>query len=143
MFNQGYGSSGMMGPMGGTGMMGPMGGMMNPMMGGGMMNPLMGMVGAPAYQQLNVGPGIDMGEYYSIVKAAATGYMAKATFPALSMSQVICNAIKQQIGGEWVVVCCPMSDMNVDFTVSLVKGGDFMCFSFDQIKIQVCRVRNF
>ena len=100
----------------------------------GMMGPPMGP--QPRYQQISVGEGIDMNEYNRIVQCA-TGVYQNGARP---LSTNTANAIKQMLGGDWLVVCHPLS-RPYDFTLTTVKGGDFMVFSLDQTKYQVVRLR--
>ena len=147
MFNQ-YMQPGLQsGMMPQQGMMGQpmMGGMMpQPMMGGMMPQPMMGGMGGmmmpqPVYQQIAVGHGIDMKEFQLIVNAVTQAYMSRQ----MPLSQVAANYIKMNLGGDWFVFVSDVGIEDYDFSLTTVKGGDFMAFSLDNKKFQVCRLRGF
>ena len=121
-----------------------MGGMMQqPMMGGMMQQPMMGGMGMmmpqPVYQQIAVGHGIDMKEFQLIVNAVTQAYMSRQ----MPLSQVAANYIKMNLGGDWFVFVSDVGIEDYDFSLTTVKGGDFMAFSLDNKKFQVCRLRGF
>ena len=121
-----------------------MGGMMQqPMMGGMMQQPMMGGMGMmmpqPVYQQIAVGHGIDMKEYQLIVNAVTQAYMSRQ----MPLSQVAANYIKMNLGGDWFVFVSDVGIQDYDFSLTTVKGGDFMAFSLDKKKFQVCRLKGF
>ena len=101
---------------------------------GGMMQP--GMMPQPMFKQIMVGAGIDMNEFNKIVTAATFVYQSKQT----PLSTATANYIKQNLGGEWLVVTYPVG-RQYDFCLSSVKGGDFMSFSLDNTLYQICRLR--
>ena len=79
--------------------------------------PQQGMMGPqPRYQQISVGEGIDMNEYNRIVQCS-TGVYQSGQRP---LSTNTANAIKQTLGGDWLVVCHPVS-RPYDFTLTLLK----------------------
>ena len=100
----------------------------------GMMQP--GMMPQPMFKQIMVGSGIDMNEFNKIVAAATFVYQSKQT----PLSTATANYIKQNLGGEWLVVTYPVG-RQYDFCLSSVKGGDFMSFSLDNTLYQICRIR--
>ena len=120
------------------------GGMMQqPMMGGMMQQPMMGGMGMmmpqPVYQQIAVGHGIDMKEFQLIVNAVTQAYMSRQ----MPLSQVAANYIKMNLGGDWFVFVSDVGIEDYDFSLTTVKGGDFMAFSLDKKKFQVCRLKGF
>ena len=117
-----YGQPGM--PMYGQPMMQPGIPMMQPMM------------PQPMFKQITVGYGIDMNEFNKIVSAATFVYQSRQT----PLSTLTANYIKQNLGGEWLVVTYPIGSQ-YDFCLSTVKGGDFMSFSLDNTLYQICRLR--
>ena len=147
MYNQymqpGFQSGGMM-PQQGMMPQPMMGGMMQqPMMGGMMQQPMMGGMGMmmpqPVYQQIAVGHGIDMKEFQLIVNAVTQAYMSRQ----MPLSQVAANYIKMNLGGDWFVFVSDVGIEDYDFSLTTVKGGDFMAFSLDKKKFQVCRLKGF
>ena len=91
----------------------------------------------PVYKQISVGQGIDMNEYNQIVECCKQAYMSRAT----PLSEHCTNAIKQRLGGDWFVFQCEMGNTDFDFHLTKVKGGDFMTFSLDNKKFEVCRLK--
>ena len=126
------------------GMMPQQGMMPQPMMGGMMPQPMMGGMGGmmmpqPVYQQIAVGHGIDMKEFQLIVNAVTQAYMSRQ----MPLSNVAANYIKMNLGGDWFVFVSDVGIEDYDFSLTTVKGGDFMAFSLDNKKFQVCRLRGF
>ena len=93
----------------------------------------------PVYKQLNVGQGIDMNEFNRIVDCCKNCYMQ--TRGGQNTAQMAGEAIKQMLGGDWLVFISNFGYENFDFSITRVKGGDFMAFSLDNKKFQVCRIR--
>ena len=91
----------------------------------------------PIYKQITVGRGIDMVEYNNIVGAVKQIYMAN-TQP---MATAAAEGIKRAIGGDWFVFISDLGIEDFDFSLTKVKGGDFIAFSLDSKKFQVCRIR--
>ena len=91
----------------------------------------------PVYKQISVGQGIDMNEYNRIVDCCKQCYMSRAT----PLSEHCCNAVKQALGGDWFVFQCEMGNADFDFHLTKVRGGDYMTFSLDNKKFEVCRLR--
>ena len=104
------------------------------------MNPQMNMMyqRQPLFKQYAVGQGIDQREYNSIISAAQSAYISRAS----PLSTGTSNIIKQLIGGEWFVFVSPVGSKNFDFSLSCVTGGDFMSFSLDNTLFQICRLRD-
>ena len=91
----------------------------------------------PVYKQISVGKGIDMNEFNIIVECCKQAYMSGAT----PLSEHCTNAIKQRIGGDWFVFQCELNNTDFDFYLTKVKGGDYMTFSLDNRKFEVCRLK--
>ena len=105
---------------------------------GGYPGPVMGAFGRePLYRQITVGRGIDMEEYNSIVAAVKQTYMT-GTQP---MANACAENIRRAIGGDWFVFISDVGIEDYDFSMTRVKGGDFIAFSLDNKKFQVCRIR--
>ena len=93
----------------------------------------------PVYKQIAVGQGIDMNEYNRIVDCCKYHYVQKRGGP--QTAQGAAEGIKQMLGGDWFVFISNLGYENFDFSLTRVKGGDFMAFSLDNKKFQVCRVQ--
>ena len=91
----------------------------------------------PVYKQISVGKGIDMNEFNFIVECCKQAYMSGAT----PLSEHCTNAIKQRLGGDWFVFQCELNNTDFDFYLTKVKGGDYMTFSLDNRKFEVCRLK--
>ena len=91
----------------------------------------------PVYKQISVGKGIDMNEFNSIVECCKQAYMSRAT----PLSEHCTNAIKQRLGGDWFVFQCELNNTDFDFYLTKVKGGDYMTFSLDNRKFEICRLK--
>ena len=93
----------------------------------------------PVYKQITVGQGIDMNEFNRIVDCCKNCYMQMRGAPNTARSAG--EAIKQMLGGDWLVFISNLGYENFDFSLTKVKGGDFMAFSLDNKKFQVCRIK--
>ena len=91
----------------------------------------------PVYRQITIGRGIDMREYDNIVGAIKMVYMAGRQ----PMATEAAEAIRRAIGGDWFVFISDVGIEDYDFSLTRVKGGDFIAFSLDSKKFQVCRIR--
>ena len=99
-----------------------------------------GYVGAqPVYKQITVGQGIDMNEYNRIVDCCKNAFMQLRGAP--QTAKMAAEGIKQMLGGDWLVFISNLGYENFDFSMTKVKGGDFMAFSLDNKKFQVCRIK--
>ena len=107
----------------------PMGGAMPPM-------PMPGYGPPPVLREKARGFGIDPVEYSRITRCAMDVYQRQMR----PYSTHTANAIKQTIGGDWVVVCYPEARA-YDFAMTMVKGGDFMIFTLNNVLFQVCRLK--
>ena len=95
------------------------------------------MVAQPVYQQIAIGHGINMKEYQLIVNSVTQAYMTKQ----MPLSNIAANYIKMSLGGDWFVFVSDVGIEDYDFSLTTVTGGDFMAFSLDNKKFQVCRLK--
>ena len=93
----------------------------------------------PVYKQITVGQGIDMNEYNRIVDCCKQAYMRLRG--AAQTAKEAGENIKRTLGGDWLVFISNVGYENFDFSMTRVKGGDFMAFSLDNKKFQVCRIK--
>ena len=93
----------------------------------------------PVYKQITVGQGIDMNEYNRIVDCCKQAYMRLRG--ASQTAKEAGENIKRTLGGDWLVFISNVGYENFDFSMTRVKGGDFMAFSLDSKKFQVCRIK--
>ena len=93
----------------------------------------------PVYKQITVGQGIDMNEYNRIVDCCKQAYMKLRG--ASQTAREAGENIKRSLGGDWLVFISNVGYENFDFSMTRVKGGDFMAFSLDSKKFQVCRIK--
>ena len=89
----------------------------------------------PVLREKARGYGIDPHEFTRITQCAIDVYQRRM----VPYSTHTANAIKRMLGGDWVVVCYP-EHRAYDFALTVVKGGDFMSFTLDNILFQVCRL---
>ena len=92
----------------------------------------------PVYRQITCGQGIDMNEFNSIVDCCKWAF---TTGGMNGLSGKAADAIRQRLGGDWFVFISTVGVEDFDFSMTRVKGGDFMAFSLDNTKFQVCRIR--
>ena len=93
----------------------------------------------PVYKQITVGQGIDMNEFNRIVDCCKNAFMQLRGAP--QTAKMAAEGIKQMLGGDWLVFISNLGYENFDFSLTKVKGGDFMAFSLDNKKFQVCRIK--
>ena len=93
----------------------------------------------PVYKQITVGQGIDMNEFNRIVDCCKNAFMQLRGAP--QTAKMAAEGIKQMLGGDWLVFISNVGYENFDFSMTKVKGGDFMAFSLDNKKFQVCRIK--
>ena len=93
----------------------------------------------PVYKQLTVGQGIDMNEYNRIVDCSKRAYAQYRG--QTNTARQTAEGLKQTLGGDWLVFISNANDENYDFSLTKVKGGDFMAFSLDNKKFQICRIK--
>ena len=92
----------------------------------------------PVYKQISVGQGIDSNEYSRIVDCCKGAYIQMRGAP--QTAQHAAEGIRQMLGGDWLVFISNVGYENFDFSLTRVKGGDFMAFSLDNKKFQICRL---
>jgi hypothetical protein len=90
------------------------------------------------YKQISVGQGIDSNEYSRIVDCCKGAYIQMRGAP--QTAQHAAEGIRQMLGGDWLVFISNVGYENFDFSLTRVKGGDFMAFSLDNKKFQICRL---
>ncbi len=93
----------------------------------------------PAYKQITIGQGIDQNEYNRIVECCTGVFTRMRGQPHLAREAA--EGIKQMLGGDWLVFISNLGYEKFDFSMTRVKGGDFMAFSLDNKKFQVCRIK--
>ena len=91
----------------------------------------------PFFKLIGRGTGIDEREYGVITHAAAEALNIKED----PLSNGIIKRIKQQIGGEWMVFASVEGMSGYDFSLSIVTGNDFLSFTIQNFRFQVCRLR--
>ena len=91
----------------------------------------------PVFKQISCGQGIDQNEFNSIVECCKQAYMGRMT----PLSEHCANLIKQRLGGDWFVFQTDIAGTDFDFHLTKVKGGDFLSFSLDNKKFEVCRIK--
>ena len=91
----------------------------------------------PVYRQITIGRGIDMQEYDSIVGCIKQSYLSGVQ----PMANEAAENIRRTIGGDWFVFVSDAGIEDYDFSLTRVRGGDFIAFSLDNKKFQVCRIR--
>ena len=92
----------------------------------------------PTYRQITCGQGIDMNEFNSIVDCCKWAFMSGGLN---GLSGKAAESIRQRLGGDWFVFISTVGIEDYDFSMTRVKGGDFMAFSLDNTKFQKCRIR--
>ena len=92
----------------------------------------------PNFKLLGRGKGIDAQEYYVITHSASEALNAKED----PLSNGIIQKIKKQIGGEWMVFASVEGLKGYDFSLSIVTGNDFLSFTIQNFRFQVCRLRD-
>ena len=92
----------------------------------------------PNFKLIGRGKGIDEKEYYVITHSASDALNAKED----PLSNGIIKKIKQQLGGEWMVFASVEGLKGYDFSLSIVTGNDFLSFTIQNFRFQVCRLRD-
>ena len=93
----------------------------------------------PAYKQIACGQGIDNNEYNRILDCCKNTYMQMRG--ANGNARMAADAIKQMLGGDWLVFMSNEGYEDFDFSMTKVKGGDYLAFCLDNKKFQVCRIK--
>ena len=92
----------------------------------------------PSFRLIGRGKGIDEKEYYDITHAASDALRAKED----PLSNGIIKRIKNSLGGEWMVFASVEGLKGYDFSLSIVTGNDFLSFTIENFRFQVCRLRD-
>ena len=92
----------------------------------------------PEFQLISRGRGIDEREFYTITHAANDALNNRED----PLSDGIIRRVKQQIQGEWMAFASIASLKGFDFSLSIVAGNDFLCFTIKNFRFQVCRLRD-
>ncbi len=93
--------------------------------------------GGPQYREIARGVGIDPRELAAIKNAAIQVYRSGVR----PMAKGVSEGIKQALGGEWFAFVNPAGDETYEFSLTRVKGTDFVSFVLDNTKFQVCRIK--
>ena len=95
-------------------------------------------MGQPTYREIARGVGIDPRELEAIKRVAFQVFQSGVN----PMAKDISEGIKQQLGGEWFAFVNPANDETYEFSLTRVKGTDFVSFVLnDETKFQVCRIK--
>ena len=95
-------------------------------------------MGQPTYQEVARGVGIDPRELDTIKRVSMQVFQS-GVHP---MAKDITEEIKQQLGGEWFAFVNPAGDETYEFSLTRVKGTDFVSFVLNgTTKFQVCRIK--
>ena len=92
----------------------------------------------PEFQIISKGIGIYEREHYVITHAAYDALNNRED----PLSEGIIKRIKQQLKGEWMVFASTINLKGFDFSLSIVTGNDFLCFTIKGFRFQVCRLRD-
>jgi len=96
------------------------------------------MPGQPAYREIARGVGIDPRELEAIKRVSFQVYQSGVR----PMAKDISEGIKQNLGGEWFAFVNPAGDESYEFSLTRVKGTDFVSFVLNNdTKFQVCRIK--
>ena len=93
--------------------------------------------GQPMYREIARGVGIDAREYEAIKRVSTQVYQSGVK----PMAKAVSEGIKQNLGGEWFAFVNPAGDETYEFSLTRVKGTDFVSFVLDNTKFQVCRIK--
>ena len=94
--------------------------------------------GQPSYKEIARGVGIDPRELEAIKNVAFRVFQSGVN----PMAKDISEGIKQQLGGEWFAFVNPAGDETYEFSLTKVKGTDFVSFILNgTTKFQVCRIK--
>ena len=94
-------------------------------------------VGQPVYREIARGVGIDPREYEAIKRVSTQAYLSGVR----PLAKPVSEGIKQSLGGEWFAFVNPAGDETYEFSLTRVKGTDFVSFVLDNTKFQVCRIK--
>ena len=93
--------------------------------------------GQPGYKEIARGVGIDPRELEAIKRVSMQVYQSGVQ----PMAKPVSEGIKQTLGGEWFAFVNPAGDETYEFSLTRVKGTDFVSFLLDNTKFQVCRIK--
>ena len=93
--------------------------------------------GQPSYKEIARGVGIDPRELEAIKRVSMQVYQSGVS----PMAKAVSEGIKQNLGGEWFAFVNPAGDETYEFSLTRVKGTDFVSFVIDNTKFQVCRIK--
>ena len=91
----------------------------------------------PVYREIARGVGIDPRELEAIKRVSMQVYQSGVK----PMAKDVSEGIKQALGGEWFAFVNPAGDETYEFSLTRVKGTDFVSFVIDNTKFQVCRIK--
>ena len=91
----------------------------------------------PVYREIARGVGIDPRELEAIKRVSMQVYQSGVS----PMAKAVSEGIKQNLGGEWFAFVNPAGDETYEFSLTRVKGTDFVSFVLDNTKFQVCRIK--
>ena len=74
--------------------------------------------------------------YDSIIRIVKEVYMTGLQ----PMAADCAEKIKRFIGGDWIDFISEIGIEDFDFSITRVRGGEFIAFSLDKKKFQVCRI---
>ena len=92
----------------------------------------------PSFKLISRGKGIDQREYFEITHAANDALRLKED----PLSNGIIKRIKNSLGGEWMAFASVEGLKGYDFSLSIVTGNDFLSFTIENFRFQVCRLRD-
>ena len=90
---------------------------------------------SPVIDIIRKGSGITMDMQQKIINCAINSYQKKLK----SMSYSLPDAIKQALGGDWIVLNYPKTKP-LDFNITIVKGNCYLYFTVDSLAFQVMRI---
>ena len=90
------------------------------------------------FKLLGRGIGIDEKEFYIITHSAYDCLKRKQS----PLSDAIVKQVKKVLGGEWMCFAMLVDAKGFDFSLTVVTGNDFLSFIIDNLRFQVCRLRD-
>ena len=93
--------------------------------------------GQPVYKEIARGIGIDARELDAIKKVSTQVYLSGQK----PMAKAVSEGVKQNLGGEWFAFVNPAGDESYEFSLTRVKGTDFVSFVLNNTKFQICRIK--
>ena len=93
----------------------------------------------PVYIEIARGVGIDSRKL-EVIKEVSTRVYLSGVSP---LAKAVSEGIKNSIGGEWFAFVNPAGDKTYEFSLTRVKGTDFVSFLLDTTKFQVCRIHSY